>query len=54
MKSTPPISRMEISRLNTITVYFQGIMRSIESTRNMVLISSLSAMGSRYWPSSVC
>src|SRR5208283_3226538 len=54
MNNTPLISKMEISRLNTTTVYFQGITCSMESTRNSVLISSLSAMGSRYWPSTVC
>jgi len=45
MKKYAADQQMEISRLNTITVYFQGIMRSIESTRNMVLISSLSRWG---------
>src|SRR2546425_4467560 len=46
--------RIEMSRLKTKTVYFHGILCRIESTRNMVLSRSLSAMGSRYCPSTVC
>jgi hypothetical protein len=42
MNSTPLISRMEISRLKTTTVYFHRIIRSIESTR---ILSAVSGIG---------
>jgi hypothetical protein len=41
-------------RLKTTTVNFHGILCRIDSTINMVLSSSLSAMGSRYCPNIVC
>src|SRR5229473_2816959 len=41
--STALTARIEISRLNTSTVNFHGIWCRIESTRNIVLISSLTA-----------
>src|ERR1700730_15955275 len=47
-KRTALAARMEISRLKTSTVNFQGIQCKMESTRNIVLSRSLSAMGSRY------
>ncbi len=34
-------ARIEMSRLNTRTVYFQGILCRMESTRNMVLSKQL-------------
>src|SRR5712671_7713040 len=45
-KSTALAARMEISRLNTSTVYFHGILCRMESTGNIVLNKSLSAIGS--------
>src|SRR5258708_27115625 len=46
-------ARIDMSRLKTTTVNFQGILCRMERTRNKVLSRSLSAMGSRYWPSKV-
>ena len=51
--TTAPVSTIPRSRLNTSTVTFQGILWSTESTRNSVLSSSLSAMGSSSMPSAV-
>src|ERR1700733_15876325 len=52
--STALAARIEMSRLKTSTVNFHGTLCRIESTGNIVLNKSLSAMGSRYWPSKVC
>ena len=52
--STALAASIEISRLNTRTVNFHGILCRMESTGNIVLSKSLSAMGSRYCPSRVC
>ena len=48
---TTAVATMHRSRLNTRTVYFQGIFLTKESTRNNELSNSLSAIGSRYCPS---
>jgi hypothetical protein len=44
---------MSTSRLNTRMVNFHGISFTNDSTRNKLLSNSLSAMGSRYCPSTV-
>ena len=45
---------MQMCREKTSTVNFHGILCNTERTRNIVLSSSLSAIGSRYCPILVC